>query len=238
MFALLRSRSRWSRLIYLRRRRCWGGRDSNPRVRGSGSPANFPSTGNDFSVQPIPGSVSQERQVIIFTHNIWFATEVLRHFEKTPQDCFFYDVQSDGDVRGIVSRGTSPRSDTFNSLRGKINTLIQAAGPATGEVQQALVEKGYDHLRSLCEVVVETDLLQGVTKRYQPNVRMTVLDKIRCDRLPTAIEAIQPVFDKCCRQIAAHSQPLETLNVRANLTDLKADFAAVSSARDLYLNGK
>ena len=81
----------------------------------------------------------------------------------------------------------------------------------TGELQQALIEKGYEYLRSICEIAVEAELLQGVTQRYQPNVMMTRLPNIKFDRLREASEKIFSVFEKCCRCIASHSQPLETL---------------------------
>lgn len=123
--------------------------------------------------------LSEQRQVTIFTHNIWFTTELLAAFEKRPQDCAYYDVTRDGNKIGVVSKGTHPRSDTYKPLRAKITVLIQAADKETGEVQAALIEKAYEYLRNVCEVIVESELLQGVTQRYQPNVRMTMLPNIK-----------------------------------------------------------
>lgn len=77
--------------------------------------------------------ISRERQVIVFTHNIWFATQLLSHFEGEPQRCSYFDVQRDDTRVGIVTRGTHPRADTVSSLRGRINKLIQDAERATGE---------------------------------------------------------------------------------------------------------
>jgi hypothetical protein len=57
--------------------------------------------------------------------------------------------------------------DNFSSLRGKINDLIQVAEKATGAAQAALIERAYELLRNICEVIVETELLQGVTQRQQ-----------------------------------------------------------------------
>jgi hypothetical protein len=177
----------------------------------------------------------ESRQVIVFTHNIWFTTELLARFEKTPQDCFYYDVARDGTRIGLVSKGTHPRSDTFSNLRSRINTLIASAGKATGETQGALVEKTYELLRSICEVIVEQELLQGVTQRYQPNVMMTRLPNINFARLEVAVATITPLFEDCCRNIASHSQPMETLNVRPTLDTLKANWKKLQEARDAYL---
>jgi recombinational DNA repair ATPase RecF len=180
-------------------------------------------------------TLSETRQVIVFTHNIWFTTELLARFEKRPQDCSYYDVARDGAKIGIVSKGTHPRSDTFSNLRGRINTLIQSAEKATGETQAALIEKAYKLVRNVCEVIVEQELLQGVTQRYQPNVMMTKLPKINFAGLEAAVAALNPIFEDCCRYIGSHSQPLETLNVRPTLDTLKADWKRIQDARDTYM---
>jgi len=177
-------------------------------------------------------ALSDSRQVIVFTHNIWFTTEMLARFEKRPEDCAYYDVTRDDMKIGIVSKGTHPRSDTVSNLRGRINTLVQSAEKASGETQAALIEKAYELVRNICEVIVEQELFQGVTQRYQPNVMMTKLSKINFTGLEAAVSAINPIFEDCCRYIGSHSQPLETLNVRPTLTMLKSDWKKVLDARE------
>ena len=39
---------------------------------------------------------------------------------------------------------------------------------------------------------------------------------------------VPPVFDKCCRYIASHSQPLEIQGIRPTLDEFKADFETIS----------
>jgi hypothetical protein len=79
---------------------------------------------------------------------------------------------------------------------------------------------------------VEQELLQGVTERYRPNVRMTSLPKINFGGLEEAVAVINPIYDDCCRYIGSHSQPLETLNVRPTFQMFKADWKNVLDARD------
>jgi len=180
-------------------------------------------------------ALGETRQVIVFTHNIWFTTQLLARFEKRLQDCSYYDVTRDGGKIGIVSKGTHPRSDTVSNLRGRINALIQSAEKASGETQAALIEKAYELMRSICEVIVEQELLQGVTQRYQPHVMMTKLPQINFAGLEKAVAAINPIFEDCCRNIGSHSQPMETLNVRPTLDSLKADWKKIQDVRDTYL---
>jgi hypothetical protein len=160
--------------------------------------------------------------------------ELLSRFDKAPADCSYYDVQADGVRFGIVTKGTHPRADTYKVLKGKLNNLIQSAAKEAGETQVALIEKCYEYLRSICEVLVEVELLQGVTQRYQPNVGMTKLPNIKFERLREASESISSVFEKCCRCIASHSQPLETLNVRPSLSELQTDWKTVEDALNKY----
>ena len=179
--------------------------------------------------------LSVDRQVIVFTHDIWFAAELLGRFDKERSKCAFYDVTVEDQRIGLAIRGSHPRTDTFTNRAGYIKAQIEQAEKETGEKRLASIEKGYEELRGACEVVVEKDLLQGVTERYRPNVRMTVLDQIRSDRLPDAIQNIVPIFDKCCRIIASHSQPIVTRGVRPTLDELKCDWNTLQGTRNEYL---
>ena len=179
--------------------------------------------------------LSRDRQVIVFTHDIWFAAELLARFERAPHDCAFYNVTSEGRRIGLIERGSHPRTDTFRDRKRRITTLITRADAETGVARRESTEKGYEELRGMCEIVVEQDLLKGVTQRYRPNVRMTVLDQIRTDLLPAAFQVIVPIFQKCCRIIASHSQPLTTLGVRPDLDELRLDLNALQDARREYL---
>jgi hypothetical protein len=182
--------------------------------------------------------LSTGRQIIVFTHNIWFTTELLSRFEKAPTDCSYYAISGAGGTKGVVSRGSHPRWDTVKALTGKINQLIQTAASASSENQEALIAVVYDNIRSWCEVVVEQELLAGVTQRYQPNVAMTKLAQINVEQLATARATILDLFEKACRIMSGHSQPLETLAIRVSLSELRQDWDNARAARDAYINDK
>ena len=180
--------------------------------------------------------LSEDRQVIVFTHNIWFATEILARFENNTSECTYYDVAESEDARGIVTPGSHPRWDTYRQTKGKINTLIQEARAASSaEVKEALVESAYGYIRNISETIVEQELLRGVTQRYTPHVAMTKLPQIKGDRLAQAISTILPIFEKGCRIFQGHSQPLERLSVRPSLAELEQDWGDLQAARDAYL---
>ena len=80
----------------------------------------------------------------------------------------------------------------------------------------------------------ETELLQGVSRRFEPNVRMTNLAKIKVEKLPETIEAVTGVFDDACRFTEAHSQAIATQGVAPTLEGLEADWSKLQEARELH----
>ena len=177
--------------------------------------------------------LAQDEQVIVFTHDILFATSLLSRFEKSKL-CNYYQVTDENGI-GVVTRGTGPRWDTLKSLKARVNDTIQAAKAEQGETRAALVRTGYGWVRSWCEVFVECELLQEVTMRYQPNVKMTALARIKAKALPAAITTVTKVFGDACRYIDGHSQPLATQGVSPTLTGLEKDWAILQQCQKDYL---
>ena len=175
---------------------------------------------------------SMARQVIVFTHNIWFTMELLGKFDDDRTACTYYDISEDGEVHGIVVPGQSPRLDTWNDKKKRINKLIgRIRAESDSEVQVILIEKGYDDLRGACEIVVEQTLLRGVVQSYRPNVMVGNLLRVNVANLPQASHTVNEIFDRCCRFTGAHRQPLETLSVRPTLVGLEEDWKALRDVR-------
>ena len=115
--------------------------------------------------------LSETRQVIVFTHNIWFTMELLARFDRDRTACTYYDVSGRDTERGFVSVGESPRLDTWSDKKTRINRLIERAkNEEDSSMRDVFVEKGYDDMRGACEIIVENDLLQSVVQSYRPNV--------------------------------------------------------------------
>jgi hypothetical protein len=176
----------------------------------------------------------ERHQVVVFTHNIWFVSELLGEMEGRPADCTFYQIVEAGGFKGMISRGSHPRIDTMSQVKGRVNGAIQNARKAGIAEQSGKVEVAYEHIRTWCELVVEGDLLARVTQRYQPNVAMTNLQNIKPERLKAAIDVILPIFEKACRYIPGHSQPLETLSVRPTIEELTQDWERLQAAVKVY----
>lgn len=177
--------------------------------------------------------LAETTQVIVFTHDIFFASTLLSLMETTKRCAYFQITDEDG--KGKITRATGPRWDSLSNLKKNINETIQTAKSQDGDARAALVRTGYDWIRAWCEVFTETELLQGVTQRYQPNVRMTNLPRIKAGALPAAIETVNRVFAEACRSIDGHSQPLPTLGISPTLTALEAHWEELTVTRTTYL---
>jgi AAA domain-containing protein len=211
-------------------------------IRGSSGPLIFDDPVNSLDYRRLQYIVerlvelSSGHQIVVFTHNIWFATALLAKFEETRQTdrCSYYGVSSTSEQTGLITLGSHPRWDTQRQTFGRVNALIQAASSQSGETQQALIEKAYESIRNWCEVVVEQELFKKVTQRYQPHVQMTMLEQINYADLGSAASEILSLFKKACRVIEAHSQPLETLSIRPNFEELKQDWKNGQDALEAY----
>jgi len=182
-------------------------------------------------------TLSTNHQVVVLTHNIWFASLLLAKFEdkKTAKGCSFFSVDlGPGEQPGFVSGGTHPRLDSPAKISGRINDIIQSASAATGETRSALIERGYAQLRAWCEVVSEQEILQGLSMRYRANIMVGQLKKIHADRLDGTAEVICRVFDRACGVIESHAMATETLNTAPDLQDLKNDWEDAREALAAY----
>ncbi len=178
-------------------------------------------------------SLAADRQVVVFTHNIWFTTELLERFEGNRDRCTYYTITDDRE-KGTVVPGSHPRWDTVKKITDRIDDCIVSAHSEEGAAREVQVEIAYSLIRSWCETVLEMELFAGAIRRYQPNVMMSAIDRIKVERLSEAFDIIGPLFKKACRVTEAHSQPLETLSVRPTLTELEADWRRLQAALKDY----
>lgn len=160
---------------------------------------------------------------------------MLARFDNQRTACTYYDVSENGLERGIISRGESPKLDTWGDKKKRINLLIERIKQEDEkEMRDVLVEAGFDNVRGACEIVVEQDLLQKVVQSYSPNVMVGNLLRLRFDDLGEASSTVNEIFDRCCRFIGAHKQPLETLNVRPTLEQLEKDWKVLQTVHSEF----
>lgn len=175
--------------------------------------------------------LAEDNQVIVFTHDILFATTLLNLFEKSKRYIYFQITDENG--KGQVTRASGPRIDTLSAIKKRIAEAIKVAKSQEGEARDALVRMAYSHVRAWCEVFTEEELLKGVTKRYRANVQMTTLPQIDGGKLDEIGPKVTEIFEVACRYIDGHSQPLVTLGVSPTLTGLEQHWAELQDLKKI-----
>ena len=175
--------------------------------------------------------LAEDNQVIVFTHDILFATTLLNLFEKSKRYIYFQITDENG--KGQVTRASGPRIDTLSAIKKRITEAIKAAKSQEGEDRDALVRMTYSHVRAWCEVFTEEELLKGVTKRYRANVQMTTLPQIDGGKLDEIGPKVTEIFEVACRYIDGHSQPLVTRGVSPTLTGLEQHWAELQDLKKI-----
>ena len=181
-------------------------------------------------------TLSEERQVIVFTHNIMFAAGLIEeHRGKLPKTTCI-EVRDQGtDLKGFIGPDVEPRLDTPENLAKKTNNAIQEAQTETDfEREDRLISEAYSLMRSWCEAFVEQRLFQSVTQRFRAHVMMTRLEDVRVDRLADAFAIIAPMFAKISRYVTAHSQAFQQQNTKPTIGQLQDDWKDLTDARDRY----
>lgn len=177
-------------------------------------------------------ALSEERQVIVFTHSIPFVAEILDRVEKPKGRFLYYEVECDGGQPGQVVRLESPRMDSPKALERTIReTITSAEAEKPGALKRMLVKKGYDHLRSLCEVVIEHEIFGNVVRRFRRNIMPTRLGQLPFAVLEEVCTEVEALFGRVCGVIDSHSQPDEVISIQHGVADLKSDFAALETIR-------
>ena len=177
-------------------------------------------------------------QVVVFTHDIWLATELLSRFDRRPDECAYYMVSDDPTTGAIgkVDSAAGPRWDTAKALKRRVEEHLQEAEATSGAAQTALVEAAFGQMRSWCEVVVEGVIFGDVSRRYRANIMMGGLRNVHPERMQAAIDVIEPLFNDACRYMPDHSQPLPTLSARPTLAEAQDRWRAALEAVDAYRN--
>ncbi len=98
---------------------------------------------------------SKNRQVVVFTHDIWFAESLLDDAENPDGFTLLRVTANDG--RGVVTHSTGPRWDPLREFGAAVDRTIPEARGPLGNERIKLVRVVYGCLRSWCGVFVEND---------------------------------------------------------------------------------
>lgn len=177
--------------------------------------------------------LSNERQVIIFTHSVLLFNSLL-YFSKQPTfkvlDNKFYNSKNEYDETGFISEAEEEKNSIAEYIK-KINVIVTAT--PKGRPEAEIAEDGYGYLRSAIELLVELTIFQGTVKRYQKNIALTSFLKVDGALINTHKENLNEIFERCCGYIKGHSNPT-AIYKDPTVAELKVDFDEFKTIRDAF----
>lgn len=181
--------------------------------------------------------LSLERQVIVFTHDIMFYYYLYNACvkDKNVENKFFKIDAFDNLNKGIVSESFSGKLENLKEVTGKIKNqyqLINSKKILGDELEEAL-KKVYSDIRTWCELVVEEGFFKSVIRRYEPNIRFTKVKDIKNDFVED-LKKVSDLFEKSCRWMAGHSQPIGTQYNKPTVKDFIEDYHFINEIFDSY----
>ncbi|MDW2797623.1 AAA family ATPase [Clostridium boliviensis] len=181
--------------------------------------------------------ISKERQVVVFTHNIMFYYKIysLIEKEKDKENRLFKVDEFDRDNKGVISHTDSGRLENLKDVTNRItnsNQIINSKKCMGDELERNL-QITYSDIRTWCELIVEEGFLRGIIRRYEPNVRFTMVPKINPDFVGE-LPKVHSLYEKACRYMTGHSQPVETLNTKPTREEFKEDFVCITEIYEKF----
>lgn len=177
--------------------------------------------------------LSNERQVVIFTHSVLLFNSFL-YFSKQPSykalTYNFFDSKNEFNETGFITEAEE-EINKVNSYVAKINIIIN--NTPKGRPEAEIAEDGYGYLRSAIELLVEHEIFQGTIKRYQKNIALTNFVKVDGLLVNAHKDKLNEIFERCCGFIKGHSNPTEICN-DPTIEGLKIDFEDFKKIRDAF----
>lgn len=183
-------------------------------------------------------ALSNERQVVVFTHSI-FLFNSIKHMSELPRfkglEFKYYETETDLESTGILYESPTLKEDSFSNYKSKINEILNLPKEEKTRRESELAIEGYNKLRPAIEVLVEKEMFQSTVKRYRKNVALTSLEKVNGALIDKYKERLNDIFEKCCGYIDAHSSP-DGLPAQPTLAELKMDFDDVCQIRKEFVD--
>lgn len=185
-------------------------------------------------------NLSKERQVLVFTHNILFYYFLYNQCESNNKENKFFKVDLyDTNNKGLVSESFSGRLENINDIKKKLNVYKQKieSKSCMGDELEYNISLAYTEIRTWCELIVEEGFFKNIVRRYEPNIRFTKLKEID-GSFVDELSIVSDLFDRSCRWMIGHSQPLETLYSKPSREDFFADFEYIKSLTNKFTTVK
>ncbi len=158
-------------------------------------------------------SLAQEKQIVIFTHNLVFLSFLKTAIEKNTKlkKYVFYQTERtlfDGkDYVGKLTETANPNLESYEYYIKKAKETKERSKKEQISIQE--LKQNYGYIRSAIELLVSLKILKGTTERYKTDISVVRFSKINVDYLKNDQEPLSELYERACRYIDGHSSALE-----------------------------
>jgi len=166
-----------------------------------------------------------QRQVVIFTHDIAFMSQLAKHAERNQIPVIAHWMRKVDGVPGYVEDNTSPRLTSLAKLKSDSQEAVKGYDSLGAKEQERALGAAFDYLRSACEALIEQSLFGGTMQRYEDHVKVQNLEEAVFDR-DSALKIVD-LHGRLSEMLLAHNRSdLQRQNppTLADLTSFRREF--------------
>ncbi len=176
-------------------------------------------------------SVSDKKQVIIFTHDLVFVSSLINYAKDNSLTHECHWIENRSGKPGYVWLKNSPAYEKVYRSAEPVRKLYSDANKdgCAPEQRESLVKNGFTALRTCYEVLVINDLFKNVVQRYNERVSIDSLSKVYFDK--TLINELLDSFSQCCRYMEGHTHSDKYAYKRADPSSLNEEIQRYETIR-------
>lgn len=148
---------------------------------------------------------SRKKQVIVFTHDLIFVSNLITFCEDNKVPFFCHWVEKRGDNPGYVWLQNTPSFEKQYRNSEPAMKCYQEANniECPPEKREFFVKSGFTALRTCYEVLVINDLFKNVVQRYKERVSVEALSDVYFNE--ELVNELLDNFNQCCRYMEGHT---------------------------------
>lgn len=163
---------------------------------------------------------SNNRQVIIFTHDLVFLTMLVDIADKEKVKISKHWIERDNEGRpGQISLNDSPTTTPQYRKTTKAREILIQAKSATGSNRFELIQNGMDELRRTVEEIIPHHLLKQVVNRWSDRIIVGALKKVKWSE--QLADSIVTVWEELSAYNKGHTHTEELIGAPPELHQLE-----------------
>lgn len=174
---------------------------------------------------------SISRQVIIFTHDLVFVSQLIGICKDTGKAHVCHWIEQRDGKPGYISLKNSPSYEKEYKTAEKPRNYHNLAKKDTCEaaIREMYIQQGFTSLRTCYETLVVFGFFNGVVQRFVERISVDSLDKVNID--PDMKVELMDSFGQCCRYMEGHSHSDRYAYKKPKLEDLETEIKRFDELR-------